>query len=296
MENRINLIGIAGKKRHGKNTVAYIIQHQIARSKGYNTVSYPEKEDAYLLDHKSEWKQKSFAFKLKQIASLLLGIPLEDFEKEEVKNRLLPPQWTKITAKTEEVMTVRGFLQKLGTEAMRDVIHPEIWVNALFADYNPGLSSRQIVMDALSDTDKKMTSKESLPNWIVTDVRFPNEAEAIVERGGLLIKVFRPGKLKVWFNDRVNSDEEDDSGYYFVQSMELREKGKYWILSEYPDGTGGTIEGYLPDFDLEFSSTDIHPSEIALDNYPFKDIIINGGSIEDLNHSVKSLLEKYKII
>ena len=30
-------------------------------------------------------------------------------------------------------------------------------------------------------------------NWIITDCRFPNEAEAIKDRGGIIIRVDRPG-------------------------------------------------------------------------------------------------------
>ena len=39
---------------------------------------------------------------------------------------------------------------------------------------------------------KKGKQKLSHPNWIITDMRFPNEMEAIVKRGGLTIKVIRP--------------------------------------------------------------------------------------------------------
>ncbi len=31
------------------------------------------------------------------------------------------------------------------------------------------------------------------PNWIITDTRFPNEAEAIKKAGGIVIRVDRPG-------------------------------------------------------------------------------------------------------
>lgn len=37
--------------------------------------------------------------------------------------------------------------------------------------------------------------KETLhhPNWIITDMRFPNEMEAVIKRKGITIKVNRPG-------------------------------------------------------------------------------------------------------
>jgi hypothetical protein len=73
-------------------------------------------------------------------------------------------------------MTYREFLQRLGTEAMRDGLHTNAWVNALFADYR-----------LWSDG-----SKDWYPNWIITDMRFPNEMDAVKERKGITIKVVRP--------------------------------------------------------------------------------------------------------
>jgi hypothetical protein len=32
-----------------------------------------------------------------------------------------------------------------------------------------------------------------LPNWIITDCRFPNEAQAVKDKGGLVIRIDRPG-------------------------------------------------------------------------------------------------------
>jgi len=65
-------------------------------------------------------------------------------------------------------MTYRELLQKLGTDALRDNLHYNVWVNALFADYSVH------------------------EDWIITDVRFPNEAKAIKDRGGKIIRVDRP--------------------------------------------------------------------------------------------------------
>jgi len=32
-----------------------------------------------------------------------------------------------------------------------------------------------------------------MPNWVITDTRFPNEAKAIKDAGGIVIRVDRPG-------------------------------------------------------------------------------------------------------
>ncbi len=75
-------------------------------------------------------------------------------------------------------MTVREFLQKLGTEGLRNNLHGNVWVNALFADYKAPESSRYDI--------------KGLPNWIITDVRFPNEAQAIKDKGGIVVRIDRP--------------------------------------------------------------------------------------------------------
>lgn len=97
-----------------------------------------------------------YADLLKEISGPMLNMPFENFNDQEVKQRYIP--WLD--------MTVREFLQRLGT-GVRVAIDSEFWVKALFNTY-----------------DK---------NIIVADVRFPNEAEAIKERSGKLIRIERPG-------------------------------------------------------------------------------------------------------
>jgi len=76
-------------------------------------------------------------------------------------------------------MTVRDFLQKLGTDGLRNGLHDNVWVNALMADYK-----------RIEYGDDE---QGQYPNWIITDCRFPNEAIAIKNAGGIMIRVDRPG-------------------------------------------------------------------------------------------------------
>ena len=70
---------------------------------------------------------------------------------------------------------------------MRNGLHTNVWVNALFANYNA-------IGYKYKDCDYKVIQgKWEYPNWIITDLRFPNEIEAIVERKGITIRVNRPG-------------------------------------------------------------------------------------------------------
>jgi hypothetical protein len=182
MNKPINLIGIAGKKGSGKNTVATIIQ-KLAGSKGEATITgHNGATEHHTFWH---WEQKSFAAKLKQIASILTSIPVEKFEDQKFKESFLDINWNYWKEDADDTylakLQVRGLLQKLGTEVGRN-IHPEVWVNALFTDYK---IQNPVIGKTYSDLD--------LPKWIITDVRFPNEAQAIRDRGGIVVRVHREG-------------------------------------------------------------------------------------------------------
>lgn len=195
MINDINLIGINGKIGHGKDTVAEIIKR---------------------LSYKS-WEIKKFAGKLKQIASLLTGIPVEKFEDQEFKKTKLNSSWSRSIPFGEpargfkiENMTVRELLQKLGTEAIRNNLHENAWVNALFADF--------------------WGSPE--PNWLISDVRFPNEAREIIHNDGIVIRVIRPG---VESSDHPSETSLDDWKFdYVIENNgtleELEEKVKMFMM------------------------------------------------------------------
>lgn len=140
------IVGLNGYATCGKDEVAKIIQ---------------------MLD--TGWKIKKFSRKLKAVSSLLTGLPEFLFEEQDFKKTLLGKEWDNIS--------VRDFLQRLGTDAIRNNIHPNAWVNALMSEYKP--------------IDDRMSS--SYPNWIITDCRFPNEAEAIKDRNGIVVRINRPG-------------------------------------------------------------------------------------------------------
>ena len=99
-----------------------------------DAINKPEEYD-WVLEESSNWEIKKFADKLKEIAAHLLGINAEDFEDAEFKKTTLPSMWWTTCDEGLQPMTVREFLQKLGTDAMRNGLHTNVWVNALMADY-----------------------------------------------------------------------------------------------------------------------------------------------------------------
>lgn len=106
----------------------------------------------------------------------------------------------------DSVPEVRGILQRLGTDAIR-ALDPDFWI-------------RQALLPIEARTAPV----------VVTDVRFPNEADELVARGGTLVRIVRPGHP-------ADGDE--------------------------------------------------HPTEKALDNYPTRFTVTNGGTLEDLQEAAR---------
>jgi len=169
------IISISGRMGSGKDTAGEIIKDLLEENVG------------------PYWDIRKFASGVKEVASLILGIDVLQFENQEFKNSYLPECWNTHKAvftdrsdfhgwevKTNK-MTVREFLQKLGTEAMRNGLHEDVWVNKLIREY-----------DYLNNLIKHK-NKNTFPRWIITDTRFPNEYAALKEKEALFIKIERPG-------------------------------------------------------------------------------------------------------
>ena len=105
-------------------------------------------------------------------------------------------------------LTPRLLLQLLGTKCGRNIIHPNIWVNGLMSEYKTKstlVSEVNYLGDSRCGICKKPTkdisyflcdehmekSKNNFPNWIITDMRFLNEMEAVKKREGITIRVNR---------------------------------------------------------------------------------------------------------
>jgi hypothetical protein len=255
------IIGIAGRIGSGKDTVGKIIQYLTTHPKSNGKTdggSINRSYGSHLIDigcgYEPDWKIKKFAGKLKQIASLLTGIPVEDFEDQEFKKSYLGAEWGTVESNPlnavpvfeniefNHLMSVRELLQKLGTEAIRDGLHPNAWVNALMCDYK-----------------RPKMSEYNPSNWIITDVRFPNELAAVNDVNGLTIRVVRTT----------------------FRTTET-EFGKVSLIVQ-------------PEVDKSLGIQE-HPSETALDSAKFDYEIINDGSIEDLIEKVRQILITEKII
>lgn len=301
------IIGISGKKQHGKDTVAKLIN--------YWTTGGPETYESLegFLEYYDDahrphgpgypWEIVRFADKLKDVVCIVLGCTREQLEDNNYKNTKLGEEWrvwyiyseglkrrgyngngrvSPLFITKEEcmeaynkvkydffvevdtyVLTPRLMLQYFGTDCGRNIIHPNIWVNATMGNYKPTvLQPKQPIMPYglfyMTQMDYELgIGKDNLfekgdpryydlvyPNWIIPDVRFPNEYWKIDEKGGIIARVERP----------------------------------------------------------EIISTDLHPSETSLDGWPFEIILDNiqyegyEKSLYYLSAQVKTFLINNKII
>ena len=117
------IIGLAGKARSGKNTVAL----HLARRFGYQEVA--------------------FADPLKEAARAIFGLSEEQVRGD--LKELLDPFWGE---------TPLAILQKLGTDCLRNGYASDVWVRAL---------------------QRRISVVRGKVRFVVTDVRFPNEAVAL---------------------------------------------------------------------------------------------------------------------
>ena len=161
------------------------------------------KDNWMAIHNKQPFVIKRFADKVKDMTCILLGCSRQDLEDRNYKERELGEQWqywqlnygdfdfqgsAKFNSYNEAVeerkellrlydvdepklikLTPRKVMQLLGTEGVRNAVHPNAWVISTFVNFN-----------SIAD------------HWIIPDVRFPNELEEIKKRGGLIIRVNRP--------------------------------------------------------------------------------------------------------
>ena len=213
------ILSISGKIGSGKDTVGHIMQILIDMPHFSNkaVIEYLDKKDINY-----SYENKKFADKLKDIVCLLIGCTREQLEDRDFKEKELGEEWirysisngfwshsdnnpshkmmdskqctkeeyeeeVKINWQTayKTVYTPRLLLQHIGTELFRNQIIDGIWVNALMSEYKPK-------EELVGTTPENIQWGEVYPNWIITDTRFPNEHQAVKDKGGINIRVNRP--------------------------------------------------------------------------------------------------------
>lgn len=147
------LIGISGKIGSGKDTVAELIVHHF---KGLDSTTYTCSEVT------RPWDVRRFAARLKETVAMLTHTSIANNYTREGKQKV-PAGFS---------YTLGELQQKVGT-ALREHISDNVWITTTLSDF----------------FDSNTNNVKTRPNVIVTDVRYHNEAEAILNLGGILIRV-----------------------------------------------------------------------------------------------------------
>lgn len=105
------------------------------------------------------FKRDYFARSLKEGCKVMFGLTQEQLEDRGLKEKVIP-FWG---------MSPRKMMQLLGTEAGRNVFGEDVWVKSLI---------NRIEQDQRSNADNL---------YVISDVRFENEAEAIRNMGGYIV-------------------------------------------------------------------------------------------------------------
>jgi hypothetical protein len=123
-------------------------------------------------------RRLAFADPLKRAAREIFGITDEQITDRLLKERI-DPYWG---------LSPRQILQRLGTECIREQFGRDTWLKRAALELDLILNSRVIG-----------------PGLVVfSDVRFPEEAQWIVEQGGQVVEIMRPGTHAVWAHSSEN--------------------------------------------------------------------------------------------
>ena len=206
------LIGISGKKQSGKDITAKMIMYFESHAfKKYTFEKYLEVLNNKKIEYgySSEFEIKKFADKLKEIVCLLTGCTLKNLEDEIFKNSFLPKEWGVEKEGILIIPTYREALQFIGTDMFRDMFHINTWVNATMSGYKLNYSDEW--------------GEEYYPNWIIPDVRFPNEVLAIKEKKGILIRINSDRSKEDNHESEIALDNYNDWDYIIENNGSLNE-------------------------------------------------------------------------
>ena len=125
----------------------------------------------------SGWQRRAFADAIKEAVYLLDPLVAGPLRVQQVVDLL---GWEGAKNQFPEV---RRLLQFMGAEVGRDLLGENVWVDRVLSDLREG-------------------------NYVITDCRFPNEADAIRAAGGQVWRISRPGIGPA--NDHASENSMDE--------------------------------------------------------------------------------------
>lgn len=184
------------------------------------------------------YAKESFANSVKDATATIFGWDRVMLEGDTVHSRAWreePDAWW--SSRMDKPFSPRQALQLMGTEAGRDVFHKDLWIYSL---------ERRLHLNK---------------NYVIADVRFPNEIDMIRKLGGVVVWV-RRGNLPEWYSTAYTQNTTDPYDH--------------WLLED----TNQLMEQKYPD---------IHFSEWAWIGSHYDISLDNNGSLEELRRNVDNL-------
>jgi hypothetical protein len=147
--------------------------------------------------------KESFANSVKDAVSVIFGWDRKLLEGDTPESRVwreIPDEfWSR---KLEKEFSPRLALQLMGTEAGRDVFHSDLWVHTVERRCSPN------------------------KNYVIADVRFPNEIKMIQNLGGKIVRV-RRGENPKWYDTALNQINTHEDDLWILQDRDQLMDQKY---------------------------------------------------------------------
>lgn len=171
------IIGLTGYAKSGKDTCAAGICDAIRCA------------DSLMTPHVKSINKFAFADPIREIGRMF-GFTAEQLSDQRLKETFVHPDWG---------ITPRTFMQRVGSDMFRNNLHADCWVMLM----------KQKLMTLIKDCEENTRSEPAclftptvtegnlLPRRvaIISDVRFPNEADMVRNLGGIIIRVNRPSMV-----------------------------------------------------------------------------------------------------
>ena len=166
---------------------------------------------ADILVENHNFRKISFATKLKDVASVMFGWDRDLLEGITDESRAwreeVDEYWSN---ELEQEVTARIMLQLFGTDCVRKNLHNNIWVS--------------IVKKTLIDNPDV--------NWVIPDIRFPNEVDVIQQQLNGSVWWIKRGELPDWYHTAV-VDNETGTNKMLTKYSEVHESEYRWINTQF---------------------------------------------------------------
>ena len=169
------------------------------------------------------FKRDSFAATLKDAVAAVFGWDRELLEGRTTESRVwretVDPWWANRLNMPD--LTPRLVLQKWGTEVARRSWHDDTWIASL---------------------ENKLARAHN--NIVITDVRFPNEIQAVRNAGGVVIRVVR-GPEPAWHKVAVaaNNNPQPNASTVILNELKIHPSEWAWIGTDFDAVLDNNQEG-----------------------------------------------------